>query len=122
MLQKQFREVFVSTRLKTCSHYVDAVCFVFKDRVTLINTLADGYYFRSLHPHGQLCLTAAAWAGSGKVIETLVKHGGMLTMKNLAGNTLLHSIILQSAKFPGKRFIITLLYRSNARSIVIFNK
>ena len=70
----------------------------------LINTLADGNYFRSQHPHGQLCLTGAAWAGSGQVIKLLVSYGGLLTIKNLSGNTLLHSIILQSSHYPGKRF------------------
>jgi len=70
----------------------------------LINSLADGNYFRSQHPHGQLCLTAAAWAGSGQVIKLLVSYGGLLTIKNLAGNTLLHSIIQQSSHYPGKRF------------------
>jgi len=69
----------------------------------LVNSLADGNYFRSQHPHGQLCLTAAAWAGSGQVIKLLVSHGGLLTIKNLAGNTLLHSIVLQSSHYPGKR-------------------
>ena len=73
-----------------------------KDRETLLNTLADGNYFRTQHPHGQLCLTAAAWAGSGQVIKILVKYGGDLTIRNLAGNTLLHSIILQSSRYPGQ--------------------
>jgi len=73
-----------------------------EDRLDLVNTLADGNYFRSQHPHGQLCLTAAAWAGSGQVIKLLVSYGGLLTIRNLAGNTLLHSIILQSSHYPGK--------------------
>jgi len=74
---------------------------VVEDRLELINTLADGNYFRSQHPHGQLCLTAAAWAGSGQVIKLLVSYGGLLTVRNLAGNTLLHSIVLQSSHYPG---------------------
>jgi len=78
-------------------------CYV-EDRLELVNTLADGNYFRTQHPHGQLCLTAAAWAGNGQVIKLLVSYGGLLTIKNLAGNTLLHSIILQSSHYPGKHF------------------
>ena len=70
------------------------------DRPTLINTIATGHYFRTQHPHGQLCLTAAAWAGNGQVIKTLVKHHGQLALKNNFGNTLLHSLILQSAAYP----------------------
>lgn len=72
------------------------------DRVSLVNTLADGHYFKIQHPHGQMCLTAAAWAGNGQVIKTLVKHGGDLAMKDLSGNTLLHSIILQSSQYPNR--------------------
>lgn len=87
----------VTTRVKV----EDYDCCV-EDRLELVNTLADGNYFKSQHPHGQLCLTAAAWAGSGQVIKLLVSYGGLLTIKNLAGNTLLHSIILQSSHYPGK--------------------
>jgi len=78
------------------------------DQITLINTLADGHYFKVQHPHGQLCLTAAAWAGSGQVIKTIVRYGGNLAMKNLSGNTLLHSIILQAAQHPGRNDYKTL--------------
>ena len=70
------------------------------DRQILINTVADGKYFLSQHPHGQLCLTAAAWAGNGDVIKILAKHGGHMGLKDHVGNTLIHSIILQSAKHP----------------------
>ena len=87
-----------------CDHVTSRVMVerCVEDRLELVNTLADGNYFRSQHPHGQLCLTAAAWAGSGQVIKLLVSFGGLLTIKNLAGNTLLHSIILQSSHCPGK--------------------
>jgi len=87
-----------------CDHVTSRVMVerCVEDRLELVNTLADGNYFRSQHPHGQLCLTAAAWAGSGQVIKLLVSFGGLLTIKNLAGNTLLHSIILQSSHYPGK--------------------
>ncbi|KAK2140568.1 hypothetical protein LSH36_1309g00011 [Paralvinella palmiformis] len=71
-----------------------------QDRVALINTIANGKYFRTRHPDGQLCLTVAAWAGNDQVIKTLVKYGGDLGLKNSIGNTLLHSIILQSIHFP----------------------
>ena len=66
----------------------------------LINTIADGKYFRSQHVHGQLCLTAAAWAGNCEIIKMLVQYGGNLALKNHNGNTLLHSIVLQSAQYP----------------------
>ena len=66
----------------------------------LINTIADGKYFHNKHPHGQLSLTAAAWAGSSEVIKVLVKHGANMALKNNEGNTLLHSTILQSADYP----------------------
>ena len=72
------------------------------DRVALINTIANGKYFRTQHPDGQLCLTAAAWAGNVEVIKTLVKYGGQLGLKNHTGNTLLHSIIKQSINFPNR--------------------
>lgn len=72
------------------------------DRVSFVNTLADGHYFKIQHPHGQMCLTAAAWAGNGQVIKNLVKHGSDLAMKDLSGNTLLHSIILQSSQYPNR--------------------
>jgi len=83
------------------TRFGDCECYV-QDRLELVNTLADGNYFRSQHPHGQLCLTAAAWAGSGRVIKSLVSYGALLNIKNLAGNTLLHSIVLQSSHYPGK--------------------
>lgn len=79
-----------------------------EDRVSLVNTLADGHYFKTQHPHGQMCLTAAAWAGHGEVIKTLVKYGGNLAMKNLFGNTLLHSIILQTAQSTSRNDYKTL--------------
>ena len=72
------------------------------ERRVLINTVADGQYFRTQHPHGQLCLTAAAWAGNCEVIKLLVQNGGQLALKDYFGNTLLHSIILQSAAHPDK--------------------
>ena len=71
-----------------------------EDRTSLINTVADGNYFQQEHPHGQLCLTAAAWSSNGDVIKTLAKHGADLTLKNLKGNTLLHSIVMQAAQNP----------------------
>ena len=37
------------------------------ERLAFVNTIANGHYFRSRHPHGQLCLTAAAWSGNGEV-------------------------------------------------------
>ncbi|ELT88527.1 hypothetical protein CAPTEDRAFT_209645 [Capitella teleta] len=73
-----------------------------EERTQLINTVADGHYFKTQHSHGQLCLTAAAWAGDGQVIKILVKYGGQLAIKNLHGNTLLHSLVLQSAKHPDR--------------------
>ena len=71
-----------------------------QERQVLINTLADGHYFKTRHPHGQLCLTAAAWAGHFDVIKCLVKYGGNLALKNSMGNTVLHSVVLQSAVHP----------------------
>ncbi len=68
------------------------------DRVLLINTTANGRYFKDQHPNGQLCLTAAAWAGNVEVIKTLVRYGGQLSLKNSFGNTLLHTIVLQSTE------------------------
>ena len=67
------------------------------ERQVLINTVADGDYFRKKHPHGQLCVTAAAWAGHCDVVKLLVKHGGDLALRNTKGNTLLHSIVVQSS-------------------------
>ena len=61
----------------------------FDEREELINQIADGKYFRTQHPHGQLCLTAAAWAGSTEIIKTLVSHGADMALKNLDGMYLL---------------------------------
>ncbi len=58
-----------------------------------------------MHPlPWQLCLTAAAWAGAPEIIRTLVAHGGNLALKNDAGNTTLHSIVLQSSQQPDKDY------------------
>ena len=73
-----------------------------QQRQVLINTIADGNYFKKQHPHGQLCLTAAAWAGNCDIIKMLVQYGGNLTLKSHNGNTLLHSIVVQSAQFPSR--------------------
>ncbi len=74
------------------------------ERSNLINQIADGHYFRTSHHHGQLCLTAAAWAGSTEVIKTLVSYGGNLALKNMDGNTMLHSIVLQSTQLPDRDY------------------
>ena len=66
----------------------------------LVNTVADGRYFRANHPFGALCLTTAAWAGRGEIIKDLVRHGADPSLKNRRGNTLLHCLILQSAQYP----------------------
>lgn len=68
----------------------------------LINTIADGHYFKQQHPHGQLCLTAASWAGNSEIIKMLVHYGGNLALKSHNGNTLLHSLVLQSAQYPAR--------------------
>lgn len=73
-----------------------------KDRKTLMNTVATGSYFQENHPDGQLCLTAAAWAGNFDMLITLARHGANLTLKNLDGNTLMHRIIESSALHPDK--------------------
>ena len=75
-----------------------------EERQDLINQIANGHYFRTNHHHGQLCLTAAAWAGSTELIKVLVANGGNLALKNLDGNTLLHSIVLQSIQHPNKDY------------------
>ena len=75
------------------------------ERQVLINTVADGDYFRKKHPHGQLCMTAAAWAGHCDVVKLLVKHGGDLSLRNTRGNTLLHSIVVQSASHNKTRAV-----------------
>ncbi len=72
------------------------------DRVELINTIANGKYFIHQHPHGQLCLSGAAWAGNGEIIKLLVDQGGNMVLKNQKGNTLLHSLILQSSQYPNR--------------------
>ena len=68
----------------------------------LLNTVADGNYFKRNHPLGALCLSAAAWSGNGEHVKVLVKHGADLSLKNHLGNTLLHCLILQSAQYPSR--------------------
>ena len=68
----------------------------------LVNTVANGNYFKTKHPDGQLCLTTAAWAGNAELIKLLVKYGANLAKKNHDGNTLLHSIVIQSVKYPDR--------------------
>ena len=75
-----------------------------EERQDLINQIATGHYFRTNHHNGQLCLTAAAWAGSTEIIKVLVANGGNLALKNLDGNTMLHSIVLQSTQHPNKDY------------------
>ena len=66
----------------------------------LVNTVADGRYFKANHPFGALCLTTAAWAGRGEIIKELVRHGANPLLKTRRGKTLLHCLILQSAQYP----------------------
>ena len=73
-------------------------------RQELVNTVAEGNYFQNKHPNGQLCLSAAAWAGQGDIIKILVKYGADLGLKNLFGNTILHCIIYLSLEYTQRHF------------------
>lgn len=70
------------------------------ERQVLINTVADGHYFKHQHPHGQLCLTAALWASKPQVVKLLVHYGANLNLQNDQGHTVLHSLIIQSCLLP----------------------
>lgn len=69
-----------------------------KERKKLMNTVADGIYFRKEHPEGQLCLSAAAWSKNPKSLILLARYGASFATSNLDGNTLLHNIVLSSAE------------------------
>ena len=71
-----------------------------KYRKTLINTVATGLYFQDCHPDGQLCVTAAAWAGHPDMLIMLAKYGANLGLQNLSGDTLLHRIVEASTLHP----------------------
>ncbi len=80
----------------------------FEEREELINQIADGKYFRTQHPHGQLCLTAAAWAGSTEIIKTLVTHGADMALKNLDGRIGYTILMIICKEKRGKLFIKSL--------------
>ena len=72
------------------------------DRKKLINTVATGSYFKTNHPDGQLCLTAAVWSGSGHMLTTLAKFGANFAMCDLSGNTLMHRLVIASVQKADK--------------------
>ncbi|ELU16973.1 hypothetical protein CAPTEDRAFT_226671 [Capitella teleta] len=71
-----------------------------EERKKLLNTVANGTYFRYEHPEGQLCVSAAAWSRNSRTLITLAKYGASFATANLNGDTLLHSIIRSSVDQP----------------------